>query len=345
MKTKSISLILLATFIMVSCVPAVTITTTGTVMSTITSSPTQTPIPTSTPTLQPTKTPLPICNDQQIGDSAEAGIPELPIAYRGGNLDLQKIVSTRSDEFNIFKQTLHNRVVTVAIPKSLKLTEKETSDYAEFSFRTWEISWEEFGGFPFSSYTLIAGADALTGLPTRSYTNGNGAIIQNTRTAWASHEIFHAWFGGALSQTNNTDWFIESVTCYYGNARLQNEAPYEDRLQESFTYYLTYYNDGKDRKLDFSYNPSLFMAHKGAVLAYALDLELQKSGHNLGEVLKFMYLKYATKSNAQITDKDILEAFNEVSGIDFTEFFQKYVYGKELLPVDKNDSLKWVCHD
>ena len=43
------------------------------------------------------------------------------------------------------------------------------------------------------------------------------------------------------------------------------------------------------------------------------------------------------------TNDEILRTFNEVSATDFTDFFNRYIYGSERLPVPEN--FDRVCHD
>ena len=138
---------------------------------------------------------------------------------------------------------------------------------------------------------------------------------------------------------------------YYGNLRQNADGPFEGMARCFYGYYLDYYNSGQDRALaDLSkYDPDYddrFVAVKGPLVVYLLDLELAKTGHHIGEVSQMLYKRYGMGTGAGLfTNEEILAVFNEVSGADFADFFDKYIYGTERLPLTEQSDFEWVCHD
>lgn len=247
--------------------------------------------------------------------------------------------------FDVFQRTIHNRSITVAIHKNFAMSIDQRSSLSEFVFNTWAIFWKEFGGFAFKSYTVVIGDN----LP---YSNsGEFGIGFEHSTPFDeigykqlyAHGIYHAWNGTAF---NGKQWFKEGVTQYYGN-RLSGD--FSGRWMESeYNSYISAYNEGRDLSLDsIEYagtenNPYALQYRKGALVAYMLDKELNKTGHHIGGVMKLIYQKYGIGSQGDVTTVQFLSALNELSGKDFTEFFNRYIYGKEKLPVD--GSFEWICH-
>jgi predicted metalloprotease with PDZ domain len=92
-------------------------------------------------------------------------------------------------------------------------------------------------------------------------------------------------------------------------------------------------------------NSTISYYDKGALVAMLLDLDIRsRTGgkKSLDDVLRLMYQKFYESPPATYylrgrgyTEKDILAAVNEVSGSDFTTFFERYVAGTAPLPYDE----------
>lgn len=72
---------------------------------------------------------------------------------------------------------------------------------------------------------------------------------------------------------------------------------------------------------------------KGALVAYMMDEQLIKNGFTLDDFLKYLYETYSLKQKC-FTTKKALQALNELSGQDWTDFFNAYIYGIEKLPLN-----------
>ncbi len=168
-------------------------------------------------------------------------------------------------------------------------------------------------------------------------------LDETTKDEWApflGHEVFHVW-NGLVALQNFSDrerWFLEGVTNYYSDitsARLSylSEREFLDRLERACELYLSAPNkfaisDARDKRL--SYNG-------GSLIAAALDLEIRerkKNRKSLDDIMQQMYRKFPDNS-IEYTQRDIIRTVNKVAGKDFDSFFEKYVTGKERLPLSE----------
>jgi hypothetical protein len=317
---------------------------------------TNTPQITITQTIQPTlklmptitNTTTPSCFDQDPGDLSEPGNP----SNSKRSNTLQPKITFNQSNFEVFQKVMHNRTIIVAIEKGFKLMDKSGNDkwdsnkqLSDFVINTWAIFWKEFGGFPFKSYTVVFGNN----LPYEGGGYSLGLGLSNPSSAWIAHDIYHAWNGNAFRQQGERFWFLEGVTTYYGDIRQSNNR-FQGKMSKFIDYYLGYYASGKDRAIgnmsgnDKDYDHQ-FVAVKGAVIAYLLDYELNKTGNNLGEVSRKLYEQFGVGSEGHPTNDQILTIVNQISREDFTEFFNKYIYGNEKLPVSPGQDTLWICHD
>jgi predicted metalloprotease with PDZ domain len=159
-------------------------------------------------------------------------------------------------------------------------------------------------------------------------------------------------------------WFAEGVTTYYSylilyRCGLWNQQEFLDRLAneirqlrnepgremmsaESSSFHAWFYDGAPQLQKTNLANSTISYYNKGAILGMLLDLEIrERTGgrKSLDDVLRSMYKKFyqvpATGyylPGRGYTEHDILETVNEVSGSDFTPFFQKYVEGTQPLP-------------
>ncbi len=314
---------------------------------------TQTIIPTATPTI--TATSIPPCNDQEIGDINAPGVPEFAVRMDrpgGGFLDYN------DTDFCVYQQTLHGRLVTVAVKKDYGTIDcGGNTTYADYVFDTWMNFWNVFGGFPFKSYSVLIGQDLPFLKEEATYAYGLGFETEQADFTTIAHEIFHAWVGASFGLANGEHWFVEGLAEYYA---FRQSDPDVVNLYDSQTTYFTNMNDHQDQyssntnyplyliRYDNLENPKydLQQYQKGVMVAYLLDIELKKTGHSLDDVVRILYQRYgiSQEEHMEVTDDQIMKILNEVSGNDFTDFFRKYVYSKEELPLPYHKFV-WVCHD
>lgn len=68
-----------------------------------------------------------------------------------------------------------------------------------------------------------------------------------------------------------------------------------------------------------------------------MDIEIMSATNGtacLDDVLRFLYNEYYVKQKRGITDQELMDAFEKVTGKSFKEFFEKYIYGTERLPYE-----------
>ena len=75
----------------------------------------------------------------------------------------------------------------------------------------------------------------------------------------------------------------------------------------------------------------LFVYGGGSTMALALDLDIRHrthGAHGLDDVMQLLMNRFG-EMDRSLTVQDILDAVNEVSGADYTEFFDAYIRGSE----------------
>lgn len=175
-----------------------------------------------------------------------------------------------------------------------------------------------------------------------------------------AHEYFHLWNIKRIKPTalipynyneeSYTDllWFFEGVTSYYDDyicfrANVINENEYLSIVAKNIND--TINNPGKDKQtlVEASFdtwikyyrkNENTINAHvnyytHGAVIAMLFDfiiLQTTNGEKSLDNVMKQLYADYTTINYKGITETSLLQIFNDVSGIDFSDLFNKYLH-------------------
>jgi predicted metalloprotease with PDZ domain len=159
-------------------------------------------------------------------------------------------------------------------------------------------------------------------------------------------------------------WFVEGITTYYsyvnllrsgiwsqqefldrlaGEVRALREAPGRRLMSAENSSFHAWFFDRSPQMQETNFaNTTISYYNKGALLGMLLDLEIRSATHgqkSLDDVMGLMYGKFYDSPAATYylrgrgyTEKDILDAVNQVSGTDFTPFFEQYVAGTVPLP-------------
>ena len=183
-----------------------------------------------------------------------------------------------------------------------------------------------------------------------------------------AHEYFHLWNVKRIrpaslipfnyNEENYTDllWFFEGVTSYYDdyicyragvtskddfirivekniNEVVNNAGIDCQTLSEaSFDTWLKYY-----RRNENSLNAHVNYYTHGAVVANLFDIlimDATNGAKSLDNVMQQLYTNYLTAPDKGVTEESILQVFNQVSGIDFSSYFNKYIHTTEPLELD-----------
>jgi len=158
------------------------------------------------------------------------------------------------------------------------------------------------------------------------------------------HELLHWWIAGSVAD-ESTYWFSEGFTDYYtwimqrriglvsqeqwydhlyriwqnvcGNPRLR-----EISLSEAS---LSYFDDRAASRLCYD---------KGMCLAFILDVKIRRYTRNrrsLNDMIRKM-VRYIKEHGLTFCESDILSVIDEVAGRSMRDFYQRYVYGTDMLP-------------
>lgn len=316
---------------------------------TLTSTPTPSFTPTSTVTITPTATP----------DLTTLGKPEKPFTARW------KKPTYNEKDFDIIQKSIHGRIITIAWEKEANIPETKRNEISNFYFQTFINWWSIFQGFPYDSYTVvfkkIGNNRGEKGIGYEATASQYAQVLDGGLRERISHEVFHAWVENALCVTQERKfddglWFREGITQYYGD-RGAGKSAFNDWIQDHWRTYKdeiqgTQYDiplvDMPAKGKELGESPSGNNRHyilnvywKGALVAYLMDERLIKGGLNLDDFLRYMYEKYTLKQRC-FTTKDTIQALNEISGENWIDFFNAYIYGTGKLPL--NGKFEYLDH-
>ena len=159
-------------------------------------------------------------------------------------------------------------------------------------------------------------------------------------------------------------WFAEGVTSYYSYVALRragiwSDADFRKKLAgevqtlesepgrklmsaESSSFHAWFYDRSPQMQETNFANTTISYYNKGALIGMLLDLGIRArtgGSKSLEDVMRLMYQRFYGAPAATYYlpgrgygESDILQAVNEVSGSDFTDFFRRYVQGTDPLP-------------
>lgn len=200
---------------------------------------------------------------------------------------------------------------------------------------------------------------------------GSALTGPQSKLEGAAHEFFHAWNVkrvrpkplGPFDYTKEVNtpslWISEGFTDYYapialaraglitpeqylqqmGQAitQLESSPGRKERSLEdtSFDTWFWYVGEGRfqtnEPNIDFSYYTG------GHVMGQLLDLIIRNSTQNkksLDDWMRLMYSRYALPKPG-FTPEDAERAASEIAGTDMSDFFRRYISGKEVPPYEK----------
>ena len=166
------------------------------------------------------------------------------------------------------------------------------------------------------------------------------------------HEMLHFWNAETFRRsTDKEQWFNEGVTEYYAfkiamklGLIERNEIPI--KLALPLGHYLSDPGTGTlsmseagVKELKFKH---YFLVYGGGLTAaMVLDYDVRATTNNsksLDDLMKVMYLKYDRADN-RYTTADIADELKALTGKDYSDFFKRYIQGREIIPVGQFFSL------
>jgi len=176
-------------------------------------------------------------------------------------------------------------------------------------------------------------------------------ISPKNRILWTNllaHEIFYHWNGGLLvpAEDEKTAWFSEGVTEYMANRTISRTGLISTELflrklethVAMYDYWMwappfqktTLEGAGGDK--DFN-RPAVYSG--GVVAAFCLDTKIQTQtggSRTLEDLLQLMMQRYGLTGKQWGSDNLVRDA-SEVTGVDLSDFFRRYIRNREVLPV------------
>ena len=183
-----------------------------------------------------------------------------------------------------------------------------------------------------------------------------------------AHEYFHLWNVkrirpkelGPFDYDHECHtpllWVMEGFTSYYDEYLLMRAGFYdEDKMlsrlassigtienqpggkvisvaEASFDAWIKAYRPNEN-----SYNTTISYYTKGAMCAFALDLEIREANagtKSLDDLLQYLYKEYYEKRKRGFTADEFQAAAEKIAGKSLKDFFDKYINGTETIPFD-----------
>ena len=244
-----------------------------------------------------------------------------------------------------------NMSIILAIDPSLA----DSADDFEDTLRTQLDSYIRlFGGTPETTYLIaMREADEIEG---EAFDNSFSQVVMRDRLdqrrmIWANvfgHELFHSWNGANTLigvEKARVEWFGEGFTEYFASLTsfrtgILEEDIYHNKLARYFARYfiskrmwpedpISLVEAGDDKPTNW-----LYLYGGGATIALILDIEIREltgAESGLNDVMLLMKQRFGD-TNTPFDVPDVLQAVNDVSGSDFTDFFARYIQGADEMP-------------
>jgi predicted metalloprotease with PDZ domain len=161
------------------------------------------------------------------------------------------------------------------------------------------------------------------------------------------HEIFHLWSAESIRYKDGREhWFNEGFTEYYAfKTAMQLGLISAEKAISIAAFPIGYYSAsqglgkismreaGKNNKTKF--DNYFLVYHGGWVVAMILDQEIRSKtdgNKSLDNLMAYMYRHYPRDKKLYGID-DISKSVKKITGVDFSEFLNKYVDGVQTIPI------------
>jgi len=268
------------------------------------------------------------------------------------------------ENYTVFRYCLHGVNVTVAFDKNLSpaLSSEFMYAFATHVFTYFHRHWTVYRSFPINEYRIVVRHGGSTMGENELGLQYGEFVTEVGLGERLSHEIGHAWIGGILQvernlpdgepfdpETQDSDkWIIEGFEHFYGIIQL-GLPDAEGFLEYDLSYYRKrMVEGGLDKPLVdlpvYFGTPFAYTYYcKGGLVAYLInEILIKYDNKTLNDFMRHLYRKYNITIDEDPTPKlisteDLLKELKEFSSYNFTEFFEKYVYGTEELPIEDID--------
>lgn len=278
------------------------------------------------------------------GDSYDPAIPEA---------DVIRILAASAfalGQFDVYTRTIGSTEVAIAVYHDWPTEMKE--ELAEQSWDVFAYQTAVFGGSIGDSYLAFLCPPRPDGQPIWagewSISQGYSVQFYGDGSYWGkwdmfAHQVFHRWNGWLWGMCGYHAWFGEGPNVFYEMKTITElgiDHPYgdmEDELRGCHDTYLDdYVTPGNDQALASEDLDSFLVYRKGAMVAFlmAKEIYLRTDGaHNFDDYLQVLVQKYGRYA-APCSEECLKAELGTLTGTDFTQFFDDYVYGTTTLPMD-----------
>ena len=230
-----------------------------------------------------------------------------------------------------------------------------------------------FHDTPFKHYTFEIVSPTLSHLPSFAegaleHANSSDYLLMDL--SWPlfkrsflpifSHEFFHLWnvkrvhsnvlgpFDYTKRVMTKSLWMAEGITEYYAHTLLARygiirpEQLYGD-IAEWRKEMAMAPKEAKKKSLEelsidesaFDLDEATLFYSRGPLVALMLDIEIRSRTNNKKSLDDVMFaFNNAAKHGKTFREEDILPLFEKYSGLDLTDFYNRYIHGTDSLPVD-----------
>lgn len=166
-----------------------------------------------------------------------------------------------------------------------------------------------------------------------------GLYMSLQNQAWDNfaHMLSHNW---TMDQERaNAPWYITEGIVEYLQVKMTlemgyiSEARYTEHLRYKYNWYMGVQGTSEDYSFVEAPTSHDIQYHKGALMALLLDETLKSVTNGEIDIQDLMQYLYEKASESQLDTRAIEELASELSNYDFSEFFDRYIYGTEKLPI------------
>lgn len=246
----------------------------------------------------------------------------------------------------------------------IKFTQTQLSFWGDFPVKEYHFL---FQVLPFKFYHGVEHQCSTVIAIGPGYAINKGSVYEDILGV-SSHELFHTWnikkirpaemlpYDFTKENYARTGYVYEGFTTYYGDVMLLTSGAFtneqyfqtlEERLVKHFHNYgrfnLSVAHSSWETWLD-GYVPGApyrktSIYDEGNLIALMLDVKIMQHTQNkkgLRDVCRVLYNEFGKKEKGY-TEQDVMDICKITADVDFTDFFNKYVYGTEdfMLPLQE----------
>lgn len=257
--------------------------------------------------------------------------------------------------FTEFIKPIGDTNVRIATYSGWHITTQEL--LADYSFRMYDYMAKLFGrSAPLETYLTVwtPNAEDGRGICELEWSTSQGLVTNpppNVNYNEYAHRVFHIWNAfeptGMAMNSSEESWFCEGTNVYYND-----KAVVQLGIKCELTAIAYYLNEYLAEYVGTEFDVPLVEAykyadwanfnkynwlyyHKGALVSYLLDEAIMKvtgGDRSLDDVLKIVYARYGGFKGA-IANDDIIQILTSVTAFDFSNFFERFIFGTERLPL------------